>query len=876
MKFLQKKTLKSLSVLSLLAIMIISLVSLLTLPTVNAHTPPWKVPTYSYIAATPDPVGVGQQILIVYWTSFAPPTATGSTGYTWQNLKVEVTKPDGTTQSLGPFSSDPVGGGYVPYTPDQVGMYSFTFKLPEQVLTLYNPQTGAAGQDSPYINDTYLASSATTSIKVQQDPVPEPRTYPLPEEYWTRPIEGQNTNWVQLGSHWLGGAQLGGYYDLWQKDGIAPNSPHVMWTKPIEFGGVVGGTTGVQDTGFYSGGAYEGRMVNAMIISGYLYLQLPLNHADGQRASGAGYTCINLQTGEEKWTSKQIGVPYIGVFDTNSRPTIKGQLFNYESMNQHGVVGGTIWEVRGTTWIAYDAYTGEWIYNLTNVPSGFEIYTKAGEIVRYVLNYNTNSRSGWLALWNNTAEHQGLHGGLGSDTNGYQWRPMGKTVDMSKAYTWNVSISADLVGNSAPTIVRVLPGDIIIGRSSTFARTGGTPNPYTLWAISDKPESRGQLLWKKSYDAPAANVSRQLPDGVPVDTINRIIFMSDSETMQWLGYSIDTGVQVWGPVGTSTPPYQFYGGGFGGGQEGFTAYGNIYTQSYGGDIQCFDGKDGALKWVFNDTQSGTETPWGLRPLFISAIADGKVYAFNNEHSPNYPLYKGQQVYCINATTGEEIWKILSWSGQIGGAGTSSAVLADGYLAYYNYYDNSIFCIGKGPSETTIDAPMTAVPEGSSLVIRGAVIDTAAGTKQTEQTARFPQGVPAVSDQSMSNWMEYVYMQKPRPTNATGVPVSIDVIDANNNLRNIGSTTTNADGMYSMQWKPDIPGKYTVIATFSGSESYWPSHAQTAFAVDEATATSTPQPLEAAPPTEMYFAISTTAIIIAIVIATALMMLRKRP
>ena len=211
--------------------------SLVFVPSVNAHTPPWKVPTYVYIAATPNPVGVGQQVLIVYWTSFAPPTATGSTGYAWQNLKIDIIKPDGSAQSLGPFYSDPVGGGYTTYTPDQVGTYSFTFKFPEQVLTLYNPQTGAAGQDSAYINDTYLASNATTTITVQQDPIISPRSYPLPTEYWTRPIEGENTNWYTLGSHWLGGAQLGGYYDLWQKDGIAPNSPHIMWTKPIELGG---------------------------------------------------------------------------------------------------------------------------------------------------------------------------------------------------------------------------------------------------------------------------------------------------------------------------------------------------------------------------------------------------------------------------------------------------------------------------------------------------------------------------------------------------------------------------------------------------------------------------------------------------------------
>jgi len=35
------------------------------------------------------------------------------------------------------------------------------------------------------------------------------------------------------------------------------------------------------------------------------------------------------------------------------------------------------------------------------------------------------------------------------------------------------------------------------------------------------------------------------------------------------------------------------------------------------------------------------------------------------------------------------------------------------------------------------------------------------------------------------------------------------------------------------WKPDIPGKYTVIATFAGSASYYGSYVETTFGVEEA-------------------------------------------
>ncbi len=65
------------------------------------------------------------------------------------------------------------------------------------------------------------------------------------------------------------------------------------------------------------------------------------------------------------------------------------------------------------------------------------------------------------------------------------------------------------------------------------------------------------------------------------------------------------------------------------------------------------------------------------------------------------------------------------------------------------------------------------------------------------------------------------------------------LTANGNYRKIGTTTSDINGAFSMQWKPDITGKYTVIATFAGSESYFASHAETSFAVDQAAPTTAP-------------------------------------
>ena len=188
-----------------------------------------------------------------------------------------------------------------------------------------------------------------------------------------------------------------------------------------------------------------------------------------------------------------------------------------------------------------------------------------------------------------------------------------------------------------------------------------------------------------------------------------------------------------------------------------------------------------------------------------------------------------------------------------------------------------YSFGRGPSATTITASPKISPYGDSVIIEGTVIDVAEGTKQDEQAARFPNGVPAISEASMSDWMAYVYMQKPRPKNATGVEVTIDVLDSNGNYRPIGKTTSDANGFYSFQWEPDIEGKYTVTATFQGSASYWPSHAETAFVVNEVAPTPTAQPAVALPPTEMYILGATAAIIFAIAIgfAVTVIVLKKR-
>ena len=201
--------------------------------------------------------------------------------------------------------------------------------------------------------------------------------------------------------------------------------------------------------------------------------------------------------------------------------------------------------------------------------------------------------------------------------------------------------------------------------------------------------------------------------------------------------------------------------------------------------------------------------------------------------PLHPAYR----LAINCTDGTLVWKVLQYSS------TASCTIGDGYLISWNSFDNQIYSFGKGPTVTTVSASPKVSVQGSSILVEGTVIDSSGGTTQDIITTRFPNGLPAVSEDSMEAWMEYAYMQQIKPTSTTGVEVTLAIVDSNGNYRTIGTTTSDADGFFSYNWTPDIEGKYTIYATFAGSESYYPSHAVSAFAVDQKPTTPTLQPTQ---------------------------------
>jgi FOG: WD40-like repeat len=848
--------------------------------TATAHTPAWTVIDYAYISVAPNPVGVGQTVAVCMWVDYPFNGATVSNDIRRHSYTLTITKPDSTTETkTWDVITDTTGVQSYTYTPTEPGNYTFKFDYPQQTYTW----SGA------YNGDIFQAASASVVLNVQEDSLPLPLdSYPLPTEYWTRPIEGQNSYWYAISSNWLGapytiGAPMGthGPGGL-QLDGVAPDSAHVMWTKPLQYGGVVGGNdTQVLGEMFYQGGSYNVRWSNPLILYGVLYYQEPWGNA----GAGGDYVAVDLRTGEELW---RINATATG---TSLVPSF-GYLYSLDQPNQHGVlpngllVASTSVANQGTVWRGYDPRSGVLTtMNITNVPGGVNVAGPSGEYLKLILTNNgtASKPTYYLAQWNSSNVFGTNTGTSGTGT----WYSGTANASAPSAYDWTVSIPS-LTGSSwsiAAANNGLIPfvdeGNMLLlvqgsfgwhaDMSATITASQST-DPVNVTAVSLKPGSIGSVLWTKSYAQAPANVTRTL---VGWDPSNGVFMTEDKETFKHHGFSLSNGNQLWE---ATTPESASADWNFFSLDNDAVAYGKLYYFGYSGILYAYDDTNGKLLWTYgnggegNSTSSGFGTPYGVYPIFISAIADGKVYLDTTEHSPNSPMWKGAELRCVNATTGAEIWKIYDFGNNMYGGNTP---IADGYLTFINTYDCQIYCVGKGPSQMTVSAPNVAAPLGTPIVIRGTVTDIAAGTKQAEQAARFPNGVPAVSDASQSAWMEYVYQQKPKPTDVTGVQVMLSVYDSNGNYRSIGTATTDSSGMFTYTWTPDIEGSYVLTASFAGTNSYYPASAESSFAVYSASPTPVVEQQQInLPPYETYILAMGIAVIAAVAIAT-LLILRKK-
>ena len=627
----------------------------------------------------------------------------------------------------------------------------------------------------------------------------------------------------------------------------------------------------------------------------------------------AGWYVVDLYTGET-----------INFFNTTRTATITGagpyaeqpdfaSIYEYDSANQHGGFP-YVWITRGVTlpsgytsrsgtqtWEMLDGYTYSPVAIIANVSAtGFPAYGNDGSILRYGLTKIGGVQ--YLQCWNTSQiETMGITPNVaqGNQLYGNYYPEQNFVKNGDTGWSINVSIPSAVTG----TILDIEPDQYVVGG------VGGIHNSTTivkgnLWALSVKQEDAGRLLWNISFTPPETvmpNVVADVLGGVftdqfgtyasnnglvkhryqvgldGIDLANGVFTFAEGLTLKRWGYSLETGEMLWGPTEPESAfnyfdsmPNVFY--------EGM-----LISWGYSGVVTAYNVTTGKTLWTYTDKAGGADTSfYGNNPMNLEFTADGKLVFDSSDHSPNSPLEQGYYLVCLNSSNGAELWRLLNWGTAreaIGESGVWDAVVADGYITAFNAYDAQIYCIGKGPSKTTVTAPRIGATTTTPVTITGTVMDISAGSQQNAVAANFPNGLPAVSDESQQAFMEAVYEQQSMPNNITGVLVTLSVIDSNGNYRSIGTATTNALGDYSFTWTPDISGSFTVYATFAGSNSYFGSSASTAFYASETPAI-IPTPTTGSPSVaDQYFIPAVAAIIVVIIVVGAilgLLLFRKKP
>ena len=803
-------------------------------------TPDVQYNTIAHMSFRPNPIGVGQPLLVNVWMQ--PPLWAGR--YFNNAFKVTFTKPDGTTDSKTFSSYQGDATGWFEYIVDKVGTWQVKFDF----LGAYYPagnytpaEAVFAGSTLNALESIYYAPSSDGpyDVEVQSELALSWPPSPLPTDYWTTPVEPENREWWPiLGSVPSPGIVGGG--PTWPADTntymsnynyvpyvTSPESPHIVWKQMQDIGGLIGSALGQYDYVLDFGLNTFNIIYQGM---GYRTIIKPTG-----TTTTTYWQCCDLYTGDVVW----------------ERPLEPGEptpsMVNYVTRTIEAVPGNTaqargvivqFMAISGGRLITWDPYDGHVQWNISISPlTSATFYANAESAPLFYSVQNLGGGNYRLINWSITG------------TPAYP-DLLNRHVEVLNNVSWPFSSLGTVDYESS----------IAVSSQSIPASSTGVSYSQMIMAADMRT---GTLLWNITTEASTVahsglggffSGSTQIADHGKY-----AVRLNDGH---WHCWDLRTGSELWVGELTSWPWGTF------GGYGVMSAYGLLYYPQYDG-FAAYNWTTGKVAWRVEalapypyETQYQDYNPFYDTTVQIS---DGKLYATNYAHPPlNQPYSRGWKFFCINATSGEVIWSINGDMTSLKGA--------FGYMVAANRNDGYTYCFGKGKSAMTVTAPDTAVPLGTSLTIKGTVLD---------QSPAQP-GTPCVSVESMETQMEYLHMQMPidgvaHNLTITGVPVVLTAIGSDGTVIDLGTVTTNGYyGTFSKAWAPPKEDMYTVIAQYAGDASYGSSSAGTFVQVGPAPATpSTPEIPTPVDNTMLLYGIL-VAVVIAIIIGLVaiLLVLRK--
>ena len=770
-------------------------------------TPAYTYNQTAYIYVNPPVCGLNQAALIQIWCTPGMYHSFYDQGYT-----VNIIKPDGTTETLGPVNSYMGDDTYWwSYIPDQVGTWQFQFIAPGTYLPTgnYTDDPTLQGFEQPANNQMLLGASCWftggtsewVNVTVQQNFVQSwpPAALPGAGDYWTRPVNPMNREWDVIAGNYPfsgsitypNGATLYNSNYHYTPYVQAPTSCHVVWMKQNALSGLIGGWAG-ESTVFSSPGTpsiiYDGRCYQTLTktepetVNGVTVLE-PVSV----------WECYDLRTGQIYWDQTGIVAPPTNIiYELGTSQPIPGAEANNGYAVSLACISATGAPAGTSRLLEYNPLTGATTLNVSIPVPSATIYGDP-----FVLSVQT------------------LGSGAATSYRLINWTISGwaATTTFASKIISNITWPFSNLGTADDF-------DSGIAVSAIWCYPNYNLGWCTGYWFQGASMITGALLYNESGND---TTTYTLTDPGSSLIVHDGVFVQSCENGHWVGWSETTGNVLWVSQSTLTnqtgPTPDYPWGEFWAYSESLYDINDscsaILGCSYAG-IFGINLANGVILWHYYDNNTVPfESPYGCNSFFTGCVeADGMVYTYAGEHTPSEPIDRGWDTVCLNATTGALIWRIENT--MVPGA------VADGYLTAGNQDDGFMYVFGMGLSSTTVIAPLTAQPVGTPVLIQGTVLDQSPAQPNT----------PCVSDASMAQQMEYLHMQQPigglfNNVTMTGVPVVITATDQSGNMYTIGTATTSAyDGTFQIAWTPPAAGTYHISASYYGDDSYSASSAGT--------------------------------------------------
>jgi hypothetical protein len=803
----------------------------------------------AFLSVSPNPIGVNQELLVNVWITFP-----SGEGKYMSHYSVIITDPDGQTQEVRLVSYVADGTSWFAYTPYKTGTYQFQFFFAGE----YSPEgyymdgnhsyerTGAFA-NAIYNPDIYVApaQSPITYLTVQEGTVYPWQLKLADDSYWTHPVQpNMRDSWEMLGHYPYSYGNIvnvagNAWHDNWYGPFVpAVTTPHIVWKRTANVAGLIGGEGGAYSalsspgtpSVIYMGRAYQTRYET---ING-----VPTNCA----------VCYDLRTGELIYAIpvSQGGVTpaHITYVYPGGSNVVPGSIADQSlTVELSAINGGVLRKINPTTGVVTNVTIPVFSGNGSNMELFFRegIYYSFQGIKTNTANPApdvtvTESYDGFLIAWTSAGTTSNFNSRIISN------------VSITLPTSYRTPYQTSNYGN----VLGAVDYDAMITVQQHRFIYGGFYG-YSLEAID---LTTGKTLWTFTSDVNEMS-SAYRPTNCWVRNGRYIAQMELGSIKAW---DLQTGKELWETYTHDDYPWgEFW-------MYDEAAYMNlIYSTGYTG-VWAHDETDGSLVWQYAYEAPPFETPYSSNGMATYTVQDirvigGYLYVSDNEHTPSQPAQRGWGMRCLDGLTGELLWKISGTRMQAGAS-------AYGYLTAASNYDGTMYVLGKGQSKTSISGPQTAITKGSSIVLTGKVLD-----QSPASTAITPEGIACVADECMDMWMDYIYLQMPMGglygnKIVKGVEVFLTAENEHGEYTYIGEAYTDSSGTFSFLWTPEEVGKYTVTATFGGSEAYGSSFDTTAIGVVEESESSSQ------PNFGLYIACSTIAIIVVVLLIGFLLLKKK--